>query len=128
VTDRILLQDLAFYAYHGALEEERRLGQRFLLDLALSLDLRPAGRGDQLEATVDYAEAYRVVKDVVEGPVCNTIEAVAEATAAALLTHFPLLESVWVRVRKPAAPIVGAQVGTVAVEIDRRRPGDHGAS
>ncbi len=121
MTDRILLQHLAFYAYHGAREEEKRLGQRFVLDLALCLDLGPAGRTDRLEATVDYAEAYRVVKTVVEGPSRDTIEAGAEATAEALLGHFSGLESVWVRVRKPAAPLAGAQVGTVAVEIERRR-------
>jgi dihydroneopterin aldolase len=121
VSDRILLQDLAFYAYHGAREEEKRLGQRFVLDLALYLDLGPAGRTDRLEATVDYAEAYRVVKTIVEGPSRDTIEAVAEATAGALMGHFSRLESVWVRVRKPAAPISGAQVGSVAVEIERHR-------
>jgi dihydroneopterin aldolase len=121
VTDRILLRDLAFYGYHGVHAEEKRLGQRFRLDLTLELDLTAAGRSDRLESTIDYAEAYGVVRAVVEGPSRDTIEAVAEASAAALLGRFAQLESVLVRVSKPGAPIAGAQVGSVAVEIERKR-------
>ena len=35
--DVIELRGLAFYGYHGALPEERSLGQRFVIDLALGL-------------------------------------------------------------------------------------------
>lgn len=121
--DRILLRDLAFFAYHGARPEERALGQRFLVDLELRLDLRAAGAADDLSLTVDYGEAYRVTREMVEGPSCQTIEAVAERVAAALLTRFPALREVVVRVSKPAAPIAGAHFGTVAVEIARSRAG-----
>jgi 7,8-dihydroneopterin aldolase/epimerase/oxygenase len=121
MTDRILLRDLAFYGYHGVHQEEKRLGQRFRVDLALELDLALAGREDSLAATIDYGVAYRVVREVVEGPSRDTIEAVAEASAAALLDRFSQLEAVQVRVSKPGAPIAGAVVGLVAVEIERRR-------
>jgi len=57
--DRVLLQGLLFHAFHGVLPEERRLGQKFTVDLALSLDLRAAGRSDQLEQTVSYADVYQ---------------------------------------------------------------------
>jgi dihydroneopterin aldolase len=119
--DRILLQDLAFYGYHGVRSEEKSLGQRFLVDLELTLDLAPAGRSDDLGLTLDYGEAYRVVRELVEGPSRDTLEAVAEETAAALLDRFQRLQAVLVRVKKPGAPIAGAHFGTVAVEISRRR-------
>ncbi len=121
--DRILLRDLAFFAYHGVKPEERTLGQRFLVDLELRLDLRAAGASDNLSLTVDYGQAYRVTREVVEGPGCQTIEAVAERVAAALLAHFPALREVVVRVKKPWAPIAGAHFGVVAVEITRTRAG-----
>ncbi|MBI4491912.1 MAG: dihydroneopterin aldolase [Chloroflexi bacterium] len=120
--DHILLSDLAFYGYHGAREEEKRLGQRFLVDLELSLDLQPAGRSDDLAQTVDYAEVYRLVRQVAEGPSRDLLEAVAEAIAAEVLGHFPELQAVKVRVKKPWAPIAGSQLGFVAVEITRVRP------
>ena len=31
--DRIILNDLGFYGYHGLFNEEERLGQRFFIDL-----------------------------------------------------------------------------------------------
>lgn len=121
MTDHILLQGLSFFGYHGVRPEEKRLGQRFTIDLVLGLNLAPAGRADDLDLTVNYSDAYRVVQAVVEGPSRDTIEAVAEALAAALLERFARLESVGVRVGKPGAPIATPQLGLVAVQISRRR-------
>lgn len=124
--DRILLADLAFYGYHGVKSEEKTLGQRFLVDLALSVDLGPAGRADDLGLTLDYGEAYRVVRELVEGPSRDTLEAVAEDIVSALLDRFRRIEAVTVRVKKPGAPIAGGHFGMVAVEISRRRGGLRG--
>jgi dihydroneopterin aldolase len=126
VSDSILLQGLMFYGYHGAKAEEKRLGQRFVVDLKLGLDLGPAGRSDDLALTVDYGEAYRAVRELVEGPSLNTLEALAEAIATTLLKRFRRLDLIVVRVDKPGAPIAGARLDTVAVEITRRREGDDG--
>jgi dihydroneopterin aldolase len=119
--DRIILEGLAFYGYHGVKAEEKSLGQRFLVDLALEFDLGPAGRSDDLALTIDYGEAYRLARETVEGTSRDTLEAVAEALAAGLLDRFGRLEAVTVRVKKPCAPITGAHFGMVAVEIVRRR-------
>lgn len=112
---------MAFYGYHGAREEERRLGQRFLVDVELRLDLAAAGRSDDLAQTVDYAQVYRAVRGVVEGPARRLIEAVAEGVADELLGRFAAVQEVRVRVRKPWAPIAGSQIGWVGVEVTRGR-------
>ena len=119
--DRILLRGLTFFGYHGATPEERRLGQRFVVDVALSLDLRPAGLTDDLTRTINYSDVYRMVRDVVEGPPCNLIEAVAERIAETLLQRTSAT-AVQVRVTKPWAPIKGIVAGEVAVEISRTSP------
>ncbi len=119
--DRILLSGLTFFGYHGATPEERRLGQRFVVDVALSLDLRPAGLTDDLTRTINYSDVYRMVRDVVEGPPCNLIEAVAERIAETLLQRTSAT-AVQVRVAKPWAPIKGIVAGEVAVEISRTGP------
>ena len=56
--DRVLLRGLLFHAHHGVLPEERTLGQKFEVDLALSVDLRAAGASDALQDTISYAEVY----------------------------------------------------------------------
>ncbi len=118
--DRIILEGLTFYGYHGVNPEERTLGQRFVVDVALELDLRPAGESDDLEKTINYAAVYRIVRRVVEGPACTLVEAVAERVAAAVLAEVGG-QAVRVRVGKPWAPIKGSAAGQVAVEVYRRR-------
>jgi len=118
--DRILLTGLTFYGYHGANPEERVQGQRFVVDVWLQLDLRSAGQSDDLAQTVNYSQVYRLVRDVVEGPACNLIEAVAERITATILNQTPV-RAVGVRLSKPWAPIKGMVAGEVAVEIERRR-------
>ncbi len=118
--DRIIVQGMVFYGYHGVNPEERALGQRFEVDLELELDLSPAGLSDDLARTVNYASAYKLAKEVVEGQPYNLIEAVAERLAAAMLSRFPV-EGVRVRLRKPWAPVKGSVLDAVAVEIVRKR-------
>lgn len=66
-SDEVFLEGLQFYAYHGVNPEERALGQRFLVDVALATDLRAAGRGDDLARTIDYSAVYKRVRAIVEG-------------------------------------------------------------
>ena len=64
----IELAGLVVFGRHGYLEEERRLGQRFLVDLWADLD-EDATASDRLEDTVDYRRLAEVVQDVFGGPV-----------------------------------------------------------
>jgi dihydroneopterin aldolase len=120
-SDRIVVEGMAFYGYHGVNPPEREQGQRFDVDVALTLDLRPAGESDDLAKTVSYAAVARTAKAVVEGEPRQLLEAVAEELARRLLGDHAAVQEVWVRVNKPAAPIRGAIFSLVAVEVTRRR-------
>lgn len=115
----MLLEGMVFRGRHGVLAAERELGQRFVVDVALYLDLSAAGRTDEVSETVDYGRIYESVRGVVEGGPWRLIEAVAERVAAAVLSENGAVEAVHVRVAKPEAPLRG--VATPAVEILRRR-------
>lgn len=117
--DHIRLQNLVFYGYHGVHPEERTRGKRFFLDVDLGLDLRSAGRADDLAAAVDYAQVYRVVREVNEGRQFTLLEGLAEEIAARLLAEFPAAE-VTVRARKADVSVGGALDG-VEVEVHRAR-------
>lgn len=118
--DTISLEGMVFYGYHGATEEERRLGQRFTVDVEMVTDTRKAGKSDRLEDTLDYGDAFKAVKSVMEGPSRRLIEALAEGVAEALFAALPL-QTVRVRVEKPGAPIKGSVLAQTAVEIYRER-------
>ena len=117
-SDRIILKGMQFYGFHGVNPEERTLGQPYGVDLEVELDLRPAGRSDNLEDTVSYTQLYRVAQGVMEGPPMSLLEAAAETIAQQTLDQFPV-SSVRVQVRKPRPPIHGSSIDHAAVEIYR---------
>ncbi len=120
MSDRILLEGMQFYAYHGVNPEERVLGQRYVVDLSVDLDLRRAGETDRLEDTVSYSHIYRTVRAVMEGEPRNLLESAAEAIADRVLAGFPV-QSVSVTVKKPNPPVRGSSIEIAAVQIHRTR-------
>jgi 7,8-dihydroneopterin aldolase/epimerase/oxygenase len=118
--DRIQLEGMVFVGHHGALAAERELGQRFVVDVELIVDLAAAGNSDDLAATVDYRAVHEQVRAIVEGPPCNLIEAVAERIAGAILDRHGKVEVVQVKVSKPEVRL-GTVLAGSAVEITRRR-------
>jgi dihydroneopterin aldolase len=117
---RIHLKNMLFYGYHGDLAEENKLGQRFIVDLTLTLDIAEVARTDALEATVDYVRVHEVCRELVEGKKVRMIETLAARIAERLLADFPRLTSVDVLVKKPSVPMKGV-LDYVAVETSRTR-------
>lgn len=118
--DRILLTDLAFYGYHGVMLEENKLGQRFRIDLECGVDLKKAGRSDDVTETVSYADIYDLVKSATEDTRYKLIEALAQHIVDRLFETFERIEWVRICIRKPEAPIP-AVAGEFAIEIRRER-------
>ena len=118
--DKIILKGMQFFGYHGVLDEERRLGQRFEVDLELVLDLQPAGQRDELALSISYADVFKSVEDVVIGKPFRLLEALAESISQRVLEQYTSVEEVLVRVKKPGAPIQG-NFTYMAVEITRGR-------
>ncbi|WLR55069.1 dihydroneopterin aldolase [Mesobacillus subterraneus] len=118
--DKIHVNQMEFYGYHGVFPEETRLGQRFIVDLAVELDLSNAGKSDDLTESINYAELYMVCKDILEGQPFKLVESIAEKIAGTILERFPLVEECHVKVIKPDPPIPG-HYKSVAVEITRSR-------
>jgi len=117
--DKIFFSGMSFYGFHGVYGAEAELGQRFMVDLELTIDLSRAGASDDLHDTVNYAEVFTCVQKVVEGERYNLVERLTTEVAQQLLTQFPLVE-VKVKVTKPNPPIKGHYEG-VAIEMIRKR-------
>ncbi|MCA1061708.1 dihydroneopterin aldolase [Rossellomorea aquimaris] len=118
--DKILLNEMEFYGYHGVFQEENKLGQRFRVSVELHVDLQKSGRSDQLEDSVNYAEVYSIAKSVVEGEPKNLVEALAEEISSRILSTFDIVKSCKITLIKPDPPIPG-HYQSVAVEINRSR-------
>jgi 7,8-dihydroneopterin aldolase/epimerase/oxygenase len=122
--DRILLEGMIFHGRHGTLPAERELGQPFVVDIELRLDLQAAGLSDDLTQTVDYSEVHRQAKEIVEGPPVNLTETVAERIAGAVMENYLEVEAIRVKVAKPDVRLDDTVLTGSAVEIVRRREGD----
>ena len=106
MTTKITLQAMKFYAYHGVLEQERRVGNTFVVDLTLSAPLEKAVQSDQLEDTINYAEVYELTKQEMNIP-SQLLEHVAGRICRALRHHFPQIEQIEIRVSKLNPPFGG---------------------
>jgi dihydroneopterin aldolase len=120
MSDRILVDRIAVFAFHGLLPEEARLGQRFYVSLDVRLDLGAAGRSDDVAHTVSYADLTEIVTRIATQRRFALIEALAEAIAGEILDRHSPITEIRVRVDKPSAP-VPAVIDGVAIEIVRRR-------
>jgi 7,8-dihydroneopterin aldolase/epimerase/oxygenase len=118
--DKIYVNGMEFYGYHGVLPEETVLGQKFIIDLIVEVDLQKAGSTDELTESISYVDLYEVCKSIVEGPPYKLIEAIAEKIAQDILSAFSKVETVTVKAIKPNPPIPG-HYQSVAVEVIRSR-------
>lgn len=116
---RVELVGLVVFGRHGYLEEERRLGQRFLVDLWADVP-EDAASSDDLEETVDYRKLAGLVRAVFAGPERLLLEGLAGAVADGVLERFPAVERVRVRVRKPDV-VLDPPVEHAAVIVERSR-------
>ncbi len=117
-SDKIIIDGIEFYGYHGDLPQERELGQRFTVDLELIADVSRAGSSDRIEDTIDYASVVKRIQEIGRSEQYHLVEALAERIAGMILEEFSPME-VLVRVIKPHPPIPA--IRNVGVELSRKR-------
>ena len=117
---RIHIKEMVFYGYHGNFAEENKLGQRFLIDLKLTLDIREAAESDNLDATVDYGEVYKICQNIVEHDQVKLLETLSKDILDAIMNRFPRVQKAEILIKKPSVPIK-AVLAYVAVEASRER-------
>lgn len=100
------LTNMEFRAYHGCLESERKEGNTFRVDFECEYDMTEAAVSDNLEAAVNYAEIYDIIKAEMSHP-SNLLENVAYRIVQAIRNKFPQIESGAVTVSKYNPPVEG---------------------
>ena len=106
---------MCFHAFHGVLPQERLVGNDYEVTVVMDCDITAAALSDDVADTINYAEAYEVVRQVMMEP-CHLLERVAWNIGAALLTRFDRLASVEVCVVKRNPPM-GADCDGAEVRI-----------
>ena len=117
--DLIHIEGLELDCIVGVRPLEREREQRVRLDLALGLDLTPAGRTGRIALTCDYDQIAEEVIALLRFRNYHLIEMATEEIAAMLLGAHPALESVGIKLDKPAA--LDGRARAASVEVTRHR-------
>lgn len=108
---------MTFFAFHGVSEQERKVGNTFIIDLKIGGDFSVACKSDNIADAINYASLYEEVKQVMEIP-CNLLEHLAEKICNKLKNEFIKIQSVEIKVTKINPPIEG-QIESASVIIIR---------
>ena len=117
--DKITIKGIHFHGYHGIHSAERKIGQKYEVDLEISLDLSTAGKNDDLTKTIDYAKIVDMVLEIGTKRSFHLFEALAESIATQILTQ-TLAVKVQIAVKKLSPPIE-IPINYAGVEITRTK-------
>jgi dihydroneopterin aldolase len=126
MTDTIFVTGVVVHARHGVMKHESEVGQRFVIDLELFVDLQDASRSDRLADTVSYSHVVATATAAFKDTNYKLLERAAGAVADAILGTFPRIRTVKVTVHKPHAPIAEIFEDVGVVLTRHRHPTNHG--
>lgn len=110
----VRLCNVVIYAYHGALKEEKKLGQRFEIDVEFVYDAQAAIASDQLAESISYVQVYDLIVEIGTQHRFRLLETMAHEMGTAIKKRFSVQHGL-VRIRKPSVPIPGV-IDSVEVE------------
>lgn len=114
---RIVLQRMEFRALHGCYELERKVGNRFTVDVEITAELGDAAAEDSVEKAVNYLTVYEVVRRQM-AVTQRTIERVSMNIIDAVRAEFPQVRHVKCTVSKLAPPL-GGKLDRVSVVLEK---------
>jgi dihydroneopterin aldolase len=117
---KIHLNEMVFYGYHGVYPEERKLGQRFIVDFTYESAPEHDGKIKHLEDTIDYTKVYDIIRHTLEEREFYLLEVCANTILDYILREFKDIIYANVRIKKPSVPINGS-LSSVEVEMERTR-------
>lgn len=123
MTNIILLRKLKFYSYIGVMPQENIIGAYFIVDIELTTCFRKAMTDDDLNGTVNYADVYNEVKEIMSGK-HKLLEHAAYSISAALFRKFQEISNISITIIKENPPVGADCEGMgVSLEISREEAG-----
>lgn len=100
--DKIFINDLTIPCIIGVFDAERKEKQQIIINIALSVDTRKAGKSDKLKDTVNYHDLSLQIVELVENSQFFLLEKLAQKIADICLKE-KKVKQVTIRVEKPKA-------------------------
>ena len=116
----IFLNGMRFFAHHGVGEQETLVGNEFIVNLKLKVNIQQAMQTDDVADTVSYADVYETVKKEMSVP-SKLLEHVGKRIIDRLFSDFPQIEEIMFTLSKRNPPM-GADIEAAGIEIHLSRP------
>ena len=113
--NKIVIEGLRLYAFHGVMEQERTIGAYFIVDAEVTTDFSVAMHTDELIGTISYADIFETIKKEMAIP-SKLIEHVGGRIAKAIIEGFPGVSAVKLKILKENPPM-GADCRGAGIEI-----------
>jgi dihydroneopterin aldolase len=112
---KVSLEGIEFHAYHGVFREEKKLGNRFTVDIHVETDFKKGMLDDDLKSTVDYVRLYQIAQSHMQVPV-KLLEHLAHLMISDILLAYPDSVGIQVVIKKHN-PALGGVVNYSVVEV-----------
>lgn len=104
--NKIIVEGINTYCYHGCLEEEAKIGANYIVDVTMETDFTDAAKSDDLSKTIDYVVVFNIVKTQMAIR-SKLIETVGQRIVDELKKEFNTLKKVEVKISKLNPPMNG---------------------
>lgn len=102
----IFIHDIHIHAFHGVLEQEKKVGNDFRIDIKLGYDISKACSTDNIKDTLSYADVYQIIKEEMEIP-SQLIEHVSARIVNHLFDTLPAISDIYILLAKRNPPLSG---------------------
>jgi len=113
----IELEEMEFYAYHGCFKEEQVVGNRFIVNIAIGVDVEKPSKSDNINDALNYVSVYELTKQEIMKN-SHLVEHVTERILNAIHQKFDYVDWVKVKVSKLNPPM-GGQMKAVSITMQR---------
>jgi dihydroneopterin aldolase len=115
---KIYLEELQFFAYHGLYEEERILGNEYVVNI--NIDYLPNQKIiHSINETVDYTAVYDLLAERMKHPT-DLLETIATGFCYQVMEKFPSVQNIEFNIKKLNPPIL-KMIGHVGVSFQLKR-------
>lgn len=116
---KINLTNVHIYAHHGVMEQERKVGAWFTLDISMEASDHGCAFTDAIEETISYADVYDVIKREMGTP-SQLLEHVAARIMSAIFDKFPGITGIALTITKDTPPMGGDRLqASVSMRAER---------
>ena len=115
----IEIKGMKFHSFIGHYDEEKKIGNKFNIDIKIKTDCKEAGKSDDLKDALDYVKIYSIIKKEMSEK-CNLIENVTSRVKSVIFEKFEQVEAIELKISK-LSPKIGGMVDEVSIIVEEER-------